>query len=127
IDDGRSFEHSVKLQGGRFVEFTLASGFSLNPFSLIDDARAFADADYRLDCIAMIKAIIGQMARHSAPPSDTERGLIDRAVTGVWEALGSGGGIDDVAAALAEPDSEQGKDLATAIGPYCRGGSYGRF
>jgi conjugal transfer ATP-binding protein TraC len=23
IDDGRSFEHSVKLQGGRFVEFTL--------------------------------------------------------------------------------------------------------
>ena len=27
IDDGRSFEHSVKLQGGRFIEFTLASGF----------------------------------------------------------------------------------------------------
>ena len=34
IDDGRSFEHSVKRQGGRFVEFTLAAGFSLNPFSI---------------------------------------------------------------------------------------------
>jgi conjugal transfer ATP-binding protein TraC len=40
IDDGRSFEHSVKLQGGRFVEFTLKAGFCLNPFSMIDAARA---------------------------------------------------------------------------------------
>jgi len=100
IDDGRSFEHSVKLQGGRFVEFTLAAGFSLNPFSMIDDARAASDEDYRLDCFAMIKAIIGQMARHDDKPSDTERGLIDRAVTTVWDTLGSGGSIDDIAAAL---------------------------
>ena len=127
IDDGRSFEHSVKLQGGRFVEFTLASGFSLNPFSMVDDARAHKDEDYRLDCFAMIKAIVGQMARPSAAPSDTERGLIDRAVTQVWEALGSGGAIDDVAHALHSSDNEAGKDLATAIAPFCRGGSYAGF
>ena len=127
IDDGRSFEHSVKLQGGRFVEFTLASGFSLNPFSMIDDARAEGDEDYRLDCFAMIKAIIGQMARPSASPSDTERGLIDRAVGHVWETLGSGGSIDDVAHALHTADSEAGRDLATAIAPFCRGGSYAGF
>ena len=127
IDDGRSFEHSVKLQGGRFVEFTLASGFSLNPFSMVDDARAHEDEDYRLDCFAMIKAIVGQMARPSAAPSDTERGLIDRAVTQVWEALGSGGAIDDVAHALHSSENEAGKDLATAIAPFCRGGSYAGF
>ena len=46
---------------------------------------------------AKIKAIVGQMARPSAAPSDTERGLIDQAVTHVWDALGSGGAIDDVA------------------------------
>jgi conjugal transfer ATP-binding protein TraC len=40
IDDGRSFEHSVKLQGGRFVEFTMKAGFCLNPFSMIDGERA---------------------------------------------------------------------------------------
>lgn len=127
IDDGRSFEHSVKLQGGRFVEFTLASGFSLNPFSMVDDARAHEDEDYRLDCFAMIKAIVGQMARPSAAPSDTERGLIDRAVTQVWEALGSGGAIDDVAHALHQSENVAGKDLATAIAPFCRGGSYAGF
>ena len=127
IDDGRSFEHSVKLQGGRFVEFTLASGFSLNPFSMVDDARAHEDEDYRLDCFAMIKAIVGQMARPGTAPSDTERGLIDRAVTATWEALGSGASVDDVAHALHGSESEAGRDLATAIAPFCRGGSYGGF
>ncbi|QPL40680.1 type IV secretion system protein TraC [Erythrobacter sp. A30-3] len=127
IDDGRSFEHSVKLQGGRFVEFTLASGSSLNPFSMVDDARAHEDEDYRLDCFAMIKAIVGQMARPGAAPSDTERGLIDRAVTATWEALGSGASVDDVAHALHGSESEAGRDLATAIAPFCRGGSYGGF
>jgi conjugal transfer ATP-binding protein TraC len=127
IDDGRSFEHSVKLQGGRFVEFTLASGFNLNPFSMVDDARAEGDEDYRLDCFAMIKAIVGQMARPSTAPSDTERGLIDRAITQVWDSLGSGGSIDDVAHALHSSESEAGRELATAIGPFCRGGSYAGF
>ncbi len=41
IDDGRSFEHSAKLQGGAFVEFTMSSGFCLNPFSMIDEELAF--------------------------------------------------------------------------------------
>ena len=127
IDDGRSFEHSVKLQGGRFVEFTLASGFSLNPFSMVDDARAHEDEDYRLDCFAMIKAIIGQMARPGTAPSDTERGLIDRAVTATWEALGSGASVDDVAHALHGSESEAGRELTTPIAPFCRGGSYGGF
>jgi conjugal transfer ATP-binding protein TraC len=36
IDDGRSFEHMVKAFGGAFVEFKLSSGFSLNPFDMID-------------------------------------------------------------------------------------------
>ncbi|MXO71776.1 type IV secretion system protein TraC [Alteraurantiacibacter buctensis] len=127
IDDGRSFEHSVKLQGGRFVEFTLSSGFSLNPFSLIDDARASLDDDYRLDCMAMVKAIVGQMARPSTAPSDTERGHIDRAITQVWESLGSGGSIDDVAHNLHGGENEVARDLATAIAPFCRGGSYAAF
>ena len=94
---------------------------------MVDDARAHEDEDYRLDCFAMIKAIVGQMVRPSAVPSDTERGLIDRAVTQVWEALGSGGAIDDVAHALHSSDNEAGKDLATAIAPFCRGGSYAGF
>ena len=44
----------------------MKAGFCLNPFSMIDAARAAEDEDYRLDCFGMVKAIIGQMARHSA-------------------------------------------------------------
>ena len=40
IDDGRSFGHSAKLQGGAFVEFTMSSGFCLNPFSMTDEELA---------------------------------------------------------------------------------------
>src|SRR3546814_7800228 len=75
----------------------------------------------------MIKAIVGQMARPGTAPSDTERGLIDRAVTATWEALGSGASVDDVAHALHGSESEAGRDPATAIAPFCRGGSYGGF
>ena len=127
IDDGRSFEHSVKLQGGRFVEFTLKSGFCLNPFSMIDAARAGADEDYRLDCFGMVKAILGQMARHTASLSDTERGLIDRAVNTVWARDGSEGSVTAIAAELAAAKDPVARDLATALGPFAEGGTYGAF
>ncbi len=127
IDDGRSFEHSARLQGGRFVEFTLASGFCLNPFSMIDAARAAEDEDYRLDCFGMVKAIIGQMARHSAALSDTERGLIDRAVNEVWTAHGSAASVTQVGGALEALDHPLARDLATALAPYMAGGTYGAF
>ncbi|ATI80550.1 type IV secretion system protein TraC [Sphingobium yanoikuyae] len=127
IDDGRSFEHSAKLQGGAFVEFTLGSGFCLNPFSMIDEVLAAQDEDYLLDCMAMLKAIVNQMARHIDRLNDTERGLIDGAVNAVWEARGRGGSIDDVIAALEGTGNAQAADLAIAMGPFSSGGTYGRF
>ena len=127
IDDGRSFEHSVKLQGGRFIEFTLKSGFCLNPFSMIDAARAAEDDDYRLDCFAMVKAIVGQMARYSAKLNDTERGLIDRAVNTVWNALGAAASITAVGEALAAIADQSASDLATALTPYMAGGTFAAF
>ena len=127
IDDGRSFEHSVKLQGGRFVEFTLRAGFCLNPFSMIDAARAAEDEDYRLDCFGMIKAIVGQMARYSAALSDTERGLIDRAVNQVWEAHGPQGSVTRIAESLMRGGEPQALELATALAPFTYGGTYGSF
>lgn len=127
IDDGRSFEHSVKLQGGHFVEFTMKAGFCLNPFSMIDAARAAEDEDYRLDCFGMVKAIIGQMARHSAALSDIERGLIDRAVNTVWNAAGTAATVTNVGEALSRTGHEIAEDLATSLAPYMAGGTYGAF
>lgn len=127
IDDGRSFMNSVKLQGGAFIEFTMSSGFGLNPFAMIDGKRAADDQDYRLDCMSMLKAIISQMARYIDRLDDTERGLIDQAVNRVWEAKGTGGSIDDVAQALRDTQVPEAINLAIAMGSYTAGGTYAGF
>lgn len=127
IDDGRSFEHSAKLQGGAFVEFTISSGFCLNPFSMIDEDLARSDEDYLLDCMAMLKAIVNQMSRHIDRLNDTERGLIDGAVNAVWEAKGRSGSIDDVIAALDATGNALAMDLGIAMRPFSSVGTYGRF
>jgi conjugal transfer ATP-binding protein TraC len=127
IDDGRSFEHSAKLQGGAFVEFTMSSGFCLNPFSMIDEAQAAEDEDYLLDCMAMLKAIVNQMSRHIDRLNDTERGLIDGAVNTVWEAHGRRGSIDLVIEALDATGNALAHDLSIAMRPFSAAGTYGRF
>lgn len=127
IDDGRSFEHSAKLQGGAFVEFTMSAGFCLNPFSMIDGPQASQDEDYLLDCMAMLKAIINQMARHIDRLNDTERGLIDGAVNDVWDRHGRHGSIDLVIEALNATGNPLGCDLGIAMRPFSSGGTYGKF
>ncbi len=127
IDDGRSFEHMARILGGAFVEFRLRDGFSLNPFSMIDSGLIAEDEDYLVDALAMLKSIVGQMARHVERLNDTERGLIDSAVNRVWEARGRAGAIDDVIAALREEGNPQADDLAVAMYPFSGGGTYGRF
>ena len=127
IDDGRSFMNSCRLQGGDFIEFTLASGFCLNPFSMVDAARADAEEDYLLDCMAMLKSIVGQMARYTDTLTDTERGLIDQAVNRVWADEGRAGSIDAVAEALDATGNEHARNLAIALGPFRARGTYGAF
>ena len=127
IDDGRSFEHMAKSLGGKFVEFRLRDGFSLNPFSMIDVSLIADDEDYLVDALAMLKSIVGQMGRHIDRLNDTERGLVDAAVNRVWEAKGRDGCIDDVIAALRSDGNAQGEDLAIAMFPFGSGGTYGRF
>ena len=127
IDDGRSFEHMAKSLGGKFVEFRLRDGFSLNPFSMIDVSLIADDEDYLVDALAMLKSIVGQMGRHIDRLNDTERGLVDAAVNRVWDAKGREGCIDDVIAALRSDGNAQGEDLAIAMFPFGSGGTYGRF
>lgn len=127
IDDGRSFQNSAILQGGEVVEFTMASGFRLNPFTMIDADLAAAQEDYLLDCMSMVKSIVGQMARFLGSLSDTERGLIDAAVNKVWRTMGPDGSIDAVADELARREEFIAKDLALSLQPYMQEGTFGRF
>ena len=127
IDDGRSFEHMAKALDGTFTEFRLSSGLSLNPFRMIDPLLAHDDEDYRVDCLAMLKAIVAQMARYETRLNDTERGLIDAAVNAVWESARDEGTIDGVIAALKGTGNLFAEDLATALLPYASSGTFGRF
>lgn len=127
IDDGRSFEHLAKMVGGTFAEFRLRDGFSVNPFSMVDVALVEEDEDYLIDALAMLKSIVGQMARHINMLSDLERGLIDSAVNRVWEAKGREGCVDDVITALREEDHAVAHDLAQSMFPFSSGGTYGKF
>jgi conjugal transfer ATP-binding protein TraC len=127
IDDGRSFEHMAKALGGRFTEFRLSSGISINPFRMIDPDMSQSDEDYLVDCMAMLKAIIAQMARFEDRLNDTERGLIDQAVNRVWEQFGRDGTIDAIIEALGDTGHPYGQDLGTALLPFASSGTFGRF
>src|SRR3546814_1901830 len=115
ISDWSSDVCSSDLQGVAFVEFTMSSGFCLNPFSMIDEELARSDEDYLLDCMAMLKAIVNQMSRHIDRLNDTERGLIDGAANSVWSEKGRQGSIDDVIAALEATGNGLAMDLGIAI------------
>jgi conjugal transfer ATP-binding protein TraC len=127
IDDGRSFEHMAKVLGGTFTEFRLSSGISINPFRMIDPQLADGDEDYLVDCLAMLKAILSQMARYETRLNDTERGLIDRAVNTVWNEHQRGGTVDLVIAALETEDHAAAAELAMALLSFSSQGTYGRF
>ncbi|KUR75344.1 type IV secretion system protein TraC [Novosphingobium sp. Fuku2-ISO-50] len=127
IDDGRSFEHMAKALGGTFTEFRQAAGISLNPFRMIDPALAADDPDYLIDCLAMLKAIISQMARFENRLNDTERGLIDAAVNTVWNEQSRDGTIDAVMEALRGTGHPLAEDLATAMLPFSAAGTFGQF
>lgn len=128
IDDGRSFEHMAHALGGTFTEFNLAAGISINPFRMIDQDAASQDADYLVDCIAMLKAIVSQMARFKDHLNDTERGLIDKAVNEVWDQYGRDGTVDHVIGALTgEGAHPASRDLALGLQPFCSAGTYGGF
>jgi conjugal transfer ATP-binding protein TraC len=127
IDDGRSFEHMAKALGGTFTEFKLSSGISINPFRMIDDELTRDDEDYLVDCLAMLKAIVSQMARHENRLNDTERGLIDQAVNSVWEEHGSDGTVDHVMIELRQVDHPYAHDLATSLLPFSSKGTFGKF
>jgi conjugal transfer ATP-binding protein TraC len=94
---------------------------------MIDAERVAAEEDYKLDCMAMLKAIVGQMARFIDKLNDTERGLIDAAVNAVWEAQGNEGSVDHVAEHLRSMDNVDATNLGIAMSPFTASGTYGRF
>ena len=126
IDDGRSFQHTAEALSGAFIAFGKDPA-CLNPFAMIDAGTAKHDGDYREECFAMLAGVIGRMCRRRGSIDDIEAALISEAIAQAWDKAGNGADLGSVREHLRNRDDRRAKDMATALGPWCPGGSMGRL
>ena len=126
IDDGRSFQHTAEALGGAFIAFGKDPA-CLNPFAMIDADTANRDGDYREECFAMLAGVIGRMCRRRGSIDDIEAALIAEAIAQAWDKAGNAADLGTVRKGLDARDDRRAKDMATALGPWCPGGSMGRL
>ena len=126
VDDGRSFQHAAEALDGAFVECGKDAA-CLNPFRMIDAAAAARDGDYREECLAMLAAVVSRMCRRGGIADDIEAALLGEAVAAAWEEAGGGADLGAVRRRLAAKGDPRAADMATALGPWCPGGTLGRL
>ena len=100
IDDGESMKPLCQLLEGQHYSFSKESGFCLNPFDMIDEARASDDDDYLTDALDTTFAIYAQMLIGSDIPDKFNEGLLKGILLEAWRASGRATGADEVARIL---------------------------
>lgn len=126
IDDGESFKHTCDALGGAHIDFSAQGNESLNPFLMIDDSAMATDADYKSENLHLICMMIAQMTKSNEGVSQCERGIIDKAVNGVWKKYGKQASIDDVVDLL-RIEGHDGTRLASAMHEFTMAGSYSKY
>ncbi len=123
LDVGRSFEKTVKLLGGTYVEFSSRSPICINPFSSIphDDPEAASDA------LSMLKPILSLMAAPKEGTRDIEDTYLEQAIQEAWNKKQTTATITNVAQALLSHPDPIAKSLGERLYPYTAKGTYGRF
>ncbi|MBY0281875.1 MAG: type IV secretion system protein TraC [Alphaproteobacteria bacterium] len=128
LDVGRSFEKTVKLLNGTFVEFSTHSPLRgapicINPFSSIpsDDAEAASDG------LAMLKPILSLMAAPKEGTTDLEDTYLEQALQEAWNEKQNKATITDVASSLLKHPDPVAVTLGRRLRPYTEKGSYGKF
>ncbi len=127
IDDGHSFEKSVMLQGGQFIEFGSNKRICLNPFSMVNAENFAADTSYRTDVLVLLTNIVKQMAHQEEKCSDYESGEIAKAVSEAWQQKGNAASITTVCSILSGNNDKRTNDIAKMLFPFTKDGLYGTF
>ena len=123
LDVGRSFEKTVKIQNGQFIEFNKESRICLNPFSNLKmDEKEDLD-----DQISMIKSIIAVMACPTDKITDYQNAMIERAITHCIKTKGVETEIVDIANWLENAGDEVSRQLGVMLTPYTEEGAYGKY
>lgn len=99
LDDGHSFASLCKLLGGEHVVFRRERALCMNPFSLVDPKSA-NDEDEAMAARNSILQILNLMARGEQGGTRQELGILDHAVSIIWESKGRKGNVVDVHDAL---------------------------
>ena len=123
LDVGRSFEKTVKLLKGTFVEFSTHSPICINPFSSIPSN----DSEAASDGLAMLKPILSLMAAPKEGTTDLEDAYLEQALQNAWDKKQNTATITDVANFLLKRSDPVAKTLGKRLRPYTDRGTYGRF
>lgn len=123
LDVGRSFEKTVKLLKGTYLEFSTHSPICINPFSAIPSH----DTEEASDALAMLKPILSLMAAPKHGTTDLEDTYLEQAIQEAWKEHGNRATITDVAKSLRGHHDRRAKTLGERLYPYTEKGTYGRF
>ena len=123
LDVGRSFEKTVKLLKGTFVEFSTHSPICINPFSSLPSN----DSEAASDGLAMLKPILSLMAAPKEGTTDLEDTYLEQALQDAWDKKQNSATITDVAKFLLKRSDSVATTLGERLHPYTEKGSYGRF
>ncbi|MBY0501705.1 MAG: type IV secretion system protein TraC [Alphaproteobacteria bacterium] len=123
LDVGRSFEKTVKLLKGTFVEFSTHSPICINPFSSIPSN----DSEAASDGLAMLKPILSLMAAPKEGTTDLEDTYLEQALQDAWDQKQNAATIADVESFLLKQPDPVAITLGKRLYPYTEPRSYGRF
>lgn len=122
LDVGRSFEKTVKLLDGSFLEFSSKGSLSINPFTSMPESGPESH-----DALAMLKSVLSLMAAPNLGTNDHENSLLEKALMLAWEDSGRDASITLVAKFLAKQKDPVATRLSEMLSPYTESGLYGRF
>jgi conjugal transfer ATP-binding protein TraC len=123
LDVGRSFEKTVKLLGGTYLEFSTHSPICINPFSSIPSG----DSEAASDALAMLKPILSLMAAPKEGTRDIEDSYLEQGIREAWQNAGNNATITDVANFLSKEPDSVARSLGKRLRSYTDDGAYGRF
>ncbi len=123
LDVGRSFEKTIKLQKGEYIEFSPHSPICINPFSSIPEDNA----EEASDALEMLKPIVSLMAASKGGTTDEEDTEIEKALKQAWDRKGSKATMTDVSNCLLESKDLVAQVLGKKLFPYTKDGVHGRF
>jgi conjugal transfer ATP-binding protein TraC len=125
FDRGRSYMNFNRLMGGEFLDFgDRTRKISLNPFTHI---KSWEGDDETGSERVMLRALIAHMISPDTALPQQALAWIEQALNAVWEAEGRQAEITSLHDYFQKSDDIRQRDLADALFPFTKTGSYGVF